>query len=82
MNIGKQLRLRRKEMGLSLRELGEMAGVSAGFLSQVENDQVSPSLNSLQSIATALEVPMFFLLDDSQNGEVVKRKPAPQTVFP
>lgn len=72
MNIGKQLRLRRKEMGLSLRELGEMAGVSAGFLSQVENDQVSPSLNSLQSIATALEVPMFFLLDDSQNGEVVK----------
>lgn len=74
MNIGKQLRLRRKEMGLSLRELGEMAGVSAGFLSQVENDQVSPSLNSLQSIATALEVPMFFLLDDGQGGEIVRGK--------
>ncbi len=72
MNIGKQLRLRRKEMGLSLRELGELAGVSAGFLSQVENDQVSPSLNSLQSIATVLEVPMFFLLDEGQGSEVVR----------
>jgi len=49
-----------------------MAGVTAGFLSQVENDQVSPSLNSLQSIATVLQVPMFFFLDEVQGGEVVR----------
>jgi transcriptional regulator with XRE-family HTH domain len=72
MNIGGRIRLRRKEMGLSLRDLGEKTGVSASFLSQVENDQVSPSLNSLQSIASALQVPMFYFLDDTQGGSVVR----------
>ncbi|MCA9924263.1 MAG: helix-turn-helix transcriptional regulator [Anaerolineales bacterium] len=72
MKIGERIRTRRNEQGLSLRELGEKTGVSASFLSQVENDQVSPSLNSLQSIATALQVPMFYFLNDAQGGEVVR----------
>lgn len=72
MKIGKQVRERRKELGLSLRDLGELAGVTASFLSQVENDQVSPSLNSLQGIATALNVPMFSLLNDTPSGNVVR----------
>lgn len=72
MKIGERIRTRRKEKELSLRELGEMTGVSASFLSQVENDQVSPSLNSLQSIATALKVPMFYFLNDVQGGAVVR----------
>lgn len=72
MKIGEHVRTRRKEMGLSLRELGEQTGVSASFLSQVENDQVSPSLNSLQSIATALQVPMFYFLNDVPGGEIVR----------
>lgn len=74
MKIGGRIRLRRKELELSLRELGEKTGVSASFLSQVENDQVSPSLNSLQSIAAALQVPMFYFLDNSRGGAVVRAK--------
>lgn len=72
MNIGERIRKRRKEQKLSLRELGELTNVSASFLSQVENDQVSPSLNSLQSIATALEVPMFYFLNNVQGGDIVR----------
>ena len=72
MKIGAQVKERRKELGYSLRELGAGAGVTASFLSQVENDQVSPSLISLQKIATALKVPMFSLLHDSPNGNVIK----------
>lgn len=72
MKIGERVHIRRKELGLSLRELGEQADVSASFLSQVENDQVSPSLNSLQSIATALQVPMFYFLNDTYAGEIVR----------
>jgi len=72
MKIGKRVRERRNELGLSLRDLGGRAGVTASFLSQVENDQVSPSLSSLQSIAAALNVPMFALLNDTPNGNVVK----------
>ncbi len=72
MKIGKGIRKRRKELGLSLRELGKITGVTASFLSQVENDQVSPSLNSLQSISTALKVPMFSLLNDTPRGNIVR----------
>ena len=72
MKIGAKVRERRRDLELSLRELGKKAGVTASFLSQVENDQVSPSLNSLQSIATALDVPMFSLLNDTPGGNVVR----------
>jgi transcriptional regulator with XRE-family HTH domain len=72
MKIGKQIRERRNELGLSLRDLGERTGLTASFLSQVENDQVLPSLISLQSIASALSVPMFSLLNDTPRGNVVK----------
>jgi len=64
--IGARIRTRRKESGLSLRELGRRTNLTAGFLSQLENGRVMPSLNSLQRISTALEVPMFFFLE--QNG--------------
>jgi transcriptional regulator with XRE-family HTH domain len=81
MKIGKQVRKRRKELNLSLRDLGKRAGVTASFLSQVENDQVSPSLNSLQSIATALNAPMFSLLNDTPSGNVIKATERRQVTF-
>jgi transcriptional regulator with XRE-family HTH domain len=82
MNIGKRLKTRRKEIGLSLRELGLLAGVTASFLSQIENDQVSPSLNSLQSIAVALKVPIFDLLNNVSSGNVVRANERSQIYFP
>lgn len=71
--IGSRIRERRKEVGLSLRDLGEMTGLTASFLSQVENDQTSPSISSLQKIATALQIAMFNFLDDAPQNEVVVR---------
>ncbi len=47
--------------------------LTASFLSQVENNQCSPSLSSLQRIATALEVPMFAFLDNTQPPSPVIR---------
>jgi transcriptional regulator with XRE-family HTH domain len=66
LKIGERIRRQRKKLGFSLRELGVRAGLTAGSLSQIENNQISPSLNSLQSIATALQVPMFYFLDNTQ----------------
>lgn len=82
MEIGKRVLERRKEIGLSLRELGELAGLTASFLSQIENDQVSPSLNSLQSIASALKVPMFYLINNTPKGNVVRAKERSKVFFP
>ncbi len=71
--IGEKIHDYRVARGLSLRSLGEATGLTAAFLSQVENDQTSPSISSLQKIATALHVPMFaFLNGDTQTEEVVR----------
>jgi transcriptional regulator with XRE-family HTH domain len=73
VTIGERIRRQRNKVGLSLRELGARTGLTAGFLSQIENNQLSPSLNSLQSIATALQVPMFHFLEDSYQPRLLVR---------
>ena len=80
--VGEHIRQRRKELGYSLRQLGTRTSLTASFLSQVENDQCSPSLTSLQRIATALEVPMFaFLITDSRPARLSGRTSAPGWTF-
>jgi len=71
--VGEHIRQRRKELGYSLRQLGARTSLTASFLSQVENDQCSPSLTSLQRIATALEVPMFAFLNGAREPSPIIR---------
>lgn len=59
--IGLQIRLHRKANGLTVTELANAAGVSAGMLSKIENAQISPSLSTLQTLAAALNLPMSLL---------------------
>lgn len=82
MKIGERIRDRRKELGFSLRELGSKVDLSAGYLSQLENDQISPSLSSLQNIATALQVPMFYFLENSHPKRLVRAHERRKLSFP
>jgi len=72
--IGPRIKERRMEQNLSLRDLGEKTGLTASFLSQIENDLTEPSITSLQKIATALKVPMFTFLNDNVQSEQVVRE--------
>ena len=54
--IGPELKRLRENAGLSLRTFAEQAGFSAGFISQLENGIVSPSIASLEKIASTLGV--------------------------
>jgi transcriptional regulator with XRE-family HTH domain len=56
--LGSQVRTLRRERGLTLKALGRRAGLSHPFLSQVERGLARPSLESVQRIASALEVPV------------------------
>jgi transcriptional regulator with XRE-family HTH domain len=77
--IGDRIRHRRRELGYSLRALGTRTNLTASFLSQVENNRSSLSLESLQRIATALEVPMFeFLNGAHQPSPVIRAGERPQ----
>lgn len=53
----------RNRAGLSLSALAEKAGIAKSTLSQLEAGQGNPSLETLWSIATALDVPFNFLFE-------------------
>ncbi|MFZ4808181.1 MAG: helix-turn-helix domain-containing protein [Hyphomicrobiaceae bacterium] len=56
--IGVQVRQLRKRQDISAADLAHRAGLSAGMLSKIENGAVSASLESLEALARALNVPM------------------------
>jgi len=74
MEIGATIRTIRKKKGITIGQLCEATGLSQGFLSLVENNKTSPSLNTLDSIAGALEVPLSFLLLKQEERMKVTRK--------
>lgn len=83
MELGNRIRQRRKELGLSLRELAERVGLTASFLSQIERDLTSPSLESLRKISDALEVPIFhFLVKPDGKCPVVRRSQRAELKLP
>ncbi len=56
--IGTQVRNLRRKLDLTGTELAEQAGLSAGMLSKIENGAVSASIDSLEALARALNVPL------------------------
>lgn len=69
MNIGTLVRRYRKEKKLTLKVVAEMASISEGFLSQVENDVNSPSVDTLVRICNALDVDAGDLLNQVSQKE-------------
>jgi transcriptional regulator with XRE-family HTH domain len=64
--IGSLIRKLRQSRGLSLRELGELTGLSTGFLSLVERSRSSLTLTSLSAVAKGLGVDMGYFFPRSQ----------------
>ncbi|MBC7347051.1 MAG: helix-turn-helix transcriptional regulator [Clostridia bacterium] len=58
--LGSKLRQAREKQGLSVTSLAEKAGVSPGLISQIENNQTVPLLDTLQRIANALGVSISY----------------------
>jgi transcriptional regulator with XRE-family HTH domain len=81
--VGAQVRRRRRDRQLTLAEVAGLTGLNVGYLSQVENDKASPSLETLASLAEALQVPItWFLLDTSPAPRLVRRAERPERVMP
>lgn len=77
--VGGRIKRRRRELGLTLAQVGERTGLNVGYLSQVENDKASPSLETLAALADALDVPIaWFLLDSARPPQVVRASERPR----
>jgi transcriptional regulator with XRE-family HTH domain len=77
--VGAQIRRRRHERELTLAGVAARTGLNVGYLSQLENDKASPSLETLAALADALDVPItWFLLDPSTGPRVVRAAERPR----
>jgi len=60
--LGSRLRRMRQKQGLTISALADRAGVSPGLLSQIENGQTTPLLDTLGQIARALNTSVSYFL--------------------
>ena len=78
--IGPRLRAVRLSKGMSLAKLADGAGLTKGFLSQVERDLVSPSVGSLLRVCETLGVGVGDLFEPA-SGPLVRTADRPAIAF-
>jgi transcriptional regulator with XRE-family HTH domain len=85
--LGRAVKRRREELGLSLRDLASETGVSASTLSRIENGTGKPDADNIARLTSWLDVPMERILggrqSDSQDSKPVvyfAREPTPEIV--
>ncbi len=81
--IAHHVRSRRQEVGLSVTQLAERSSISKGMLSKIENAHASPSLSTLEKLATALDMPftaLFRGFAEERDAVFVKAGTGPEIV--
>jgi transcriptional regulator with XRE-family HTH domain len=81
--IAHHVRSRRLEIGLNVAQLAERTGISKGMLSKIENAQSSPSLSTIERLASALDMPLTSLfrgLAEERDAVFVKAGSGPEIV--
>ncbi len=72
IDIGARLREIRTRRRLSLRALAEASGLSINTLSLIERNKTSPSVSTLQRIASALGIPIsLFFMEEKHTASII-----------
>jgi transcriptional regulator with XRE-family HTH domain len=74
LSVGERLRALRTERDLSQRALAQLAGISTNSVSLIERDEISPSVATLQNLATALHVRVSYFFEDETEQSVLHVK--------
>jgi transcriptional regulator with XRE-family HTH domain len=75
--LGRAVRRRREELGLSLRDVAAKTSVSASTLSRIENGTGKPDADNIARLTSWLEVPMERIL----SGRPGQAEAAPPVVY-
>jgi len=73
-SLGLRLRALRKERHLTQRQLANQAGISVNAVSLIERSEISPSVSTLQSLATALRVKLSYFFDEDEQARIIFSK--------
>ena len=73
-SLGERLRQLRTERNISQRDLARLANLSPNSISLIERDETSPSVATLQSLASALNVRMSYFFEEETPSSVLLLK--------
>jgi len=75
-SIGKRIRCYRLNLGLSQEKVAELSGCHPTYIGQVERGEKNATLESIEKIAIALNVPLAKLFDryDAENDDDIPAK--------
>jgi repressor LexA len=65
MKLGERIRKLREEKGITQAELARRAGLSPQYMCDIELDRANPGLKVLERLASALEVSLGAMLDET-----------------
>ncbi len=71
MTVGEKIRFHRKSRNLRMRHITSTSG---SYLSEIENNHVSPSVDIILKIAKDMGIPGYWLLlgvDRKHNGDMI-----------
>jgi transcriptional regulator with XRE-family HTH domain len=85
MIIGDRLRAIREDKKLSQGDIEKRTGLLRCYISRVENGHTVPSVDTLEKMARALEVPLYQLFYDGEEPpkvpNLIKRKTSDEVVW-
>lgn len=74
MSIGQRIKLARKKAAITQRTLGGER-YSASYVSQIENDQINPSIKALRYMAERLNRPLtYFCAEPGETEKIAERR--------
>jgi transcriptional regulator with XRE-family HTH domain len=82
--IAQKIRLLRQGNGLSLAQLADRSGVSAGSIHKIERNAMVPTITILMKLARALDRPVSYLVEETPDepvSAVLTRAKNRQTLF-
>lgn len=74
MNLGNKIKQRRVLLQLTQQELANRCELTKGYISQLESDSVSPSLETLEIILDVLGITLSDFFKDNNNSKIVFTK--------
>lgn len=79
--IGKKLKFQRNQAKLTLKDLSERTGLSIGYLSNIERDLTSPTLDNLQLICNSMSIDMITVISGANSFNPCIRKDERKVMF-
>lgn len=72
IELGRAIKRRREELGLSLRDVADITSVSASTLSRIENGTGKPDADNIARLTNWLDMPVDRLMKKQGEGENVE----------